>query len=283
MGNVAAIILNYNSWEDTLKEAELVNEKAGIDWRDIIVIDNCSTNQSAQELEERAHGRYIFMQATENKGYASGNNIGLRYASENGYQYGWILNNDILFDDDKIVDKITNVFKREKQVAVVNPDIFTPDGFLYNRDCVRPSFFDLSFGMFAYRKKGRTLHDLGGYGYVYRPQGCCMMVDLHKLKEINFMDEHTFLYCEEMILAENLLRKGYKCACCTDSRVIHYHSQTVNKSLNKKKIRTYQIDSYCYYLKKYREYGDIKTFWGSMFYVIKLWLLETNIYRRTEL
>ena len=38
--------------------------------------------------------------------------------------------------------------------------------------------------LIKYRKVGRRIKDLGGYGYVYRPQGCSMMVDLEKLDEI---------------------------------------------------------------------------------------------------
>ena len=254
MGNVAAIILNYNSWEDTLKEAELVNEKAGIDWRDIIVVDNCSTDSSSQELKYRATGKYVFLKTNENKGYAFGNNVGLRYACEKGYKYAWILNNDILFDDEKILDKLIGILEKEDQAAVVNPDIYAFNGYMYNRDSVRPGLFDLTLGMLAYRRKGRTLEDRGGYGYVYRPQGCCMVVDINKLKEIDYMDEHTFLYSEEVILAERLLAKGYRCVCCTASCVIHNHSNTVKNNLQKKQIRKIKKESFDYYLRQYRNF-----------------------------
>lgn len=275
MGSAAAIILNYNSWEDTLKEAKLVREKAGIAWKDIIVIDNCSTNDSARKLEENASGQYVFLQTGENRGYASGNNVGLRYAYEKNYKYAWIINNDILFDDERILDKLIYVFDKEDQVAVVNPDIYAPDGHMYNRDSVRPTFFDLTLGMLAYRKKGRVIEDRGGYGYVYRPQGCCMVVDLEKLCEIDYLDEHTFLYSEELILAERLLAKDYKCVCCTAAKVIHNHSQTVKRTLNKNGIRKFKIDSYDYYLKQYRHYKCVKKFLCKKFYFVKLWLLNS--------
>ena len=34
-----------------------------------------------------------------------------------------------------------------------------------------------------------------------------MMVDLDKMNEVDYFDEKTFLYCEEPILAERLLKK----------------------------------------------------------------------------
>ena len=270
MGNVASIILNYNTWEDTLKEAELVKEKAGMAWKDIIVIDNCSTNNSAYELKKVSSGRFVFLQTDENKGYASGNNVGLRYAYEKGYQYAWILNNDILFDDEKILDRLIRILEGVKQAAVVNPDICAPDGYMYNRDSVRPDFFDLTLGILSYRKKGRAIEDQGGYGYVYRPQGCCMVVDINKLNEVDFMDEHTFLYSEELILAERLLAKGYRCICCTDSQVIHNHSNTVKNNLQKKEIREIKKESFDYYLAKYRNYKFLGRKICAFFYTLKL-------------
>ncbi len=274
MGDVAVIILNYNSWEDTVKEAELVKEKAGIIWKDIIVIDNCSANNSAQELQNRAHERFVFLETKENKGYASGNNAGLRYAYEKRYKYAWIINNDILFDDEKILDKLIRIFEKEEQIAVVNPDIYAPDGHLYNRDSVRPTFFDMTLGMLAYRKKGRMLEDRGGYGYVYRPQGCCMMVDLEKICETGYMDEHTFLYFEEFILAEKLWKRNYLCACCNNASIIHNHSKTVKSSMDKRKIYNIQKDSFTYYLKKYRAFSFIKIAMCLFFFWMKMNLLS---------
>ena len=50
----------------------------------------------------------------------------MRYAYKAGYKYAWILNNDILINDKEIVTKLTDVFKKDSSVAVVNPDIYAP-------------------------------------------------------------------------------------------------------------------------------------------------------------
>lgn len=56
----------------------------------------------------------------------------------------------------------------------------------------KTNIFDYTIGANKYRKNGRQIQDLGGYAYIYRPQGCCMMVDLEKMDEVDYMDEHTF-------------------------------------------------------------------------------------------
>lgn len=274
MNNIAVIILNYNTWNDSINEADMVHDLCNVEYRDIIIVDNASPNESAMQLKKNSYRGYTFIKSLENKGYAAGNNIGLKYAYEQGYRYAWILNNDIIIRDKDIISKLIHVFNRDKTVAVVNPDVYSPDGHMFNRDAKRPTLFDYTLGMVGYKKRGRMVKDLGGFAYVYRPQGCCMMVDLFKMFEIGYMDEHTFLYVEEPILAERLMKKNYKCACCLTTKIIHNHSTTVKSSLAKKQIRQLQNESFKYYLKKYRSYNSVAIKICLLFNTIKLWLLD---------
>lgn len=273
--DVAVIILNFKSWQETIQEADICNEFLGIDYENIIIVDNASPNDSYVNLKSTSKEKnFILIKSENNNGYAAGNNIGMRYAYKVGYKYAWILNNDILINDKEIVTKLTDVFKKDSSVAVVNPDIYAPDGHMYNRDSIRPDFFDLTFGMLNYKKKGRKIEDRGGYSYIYRPQGCCMMVDLNKMNEIDYMDEHTFLYVEEPILAERLMQKNYKCACCIATSIIHNHSTTVKSVFAKNKIRKMNNESFKYYLKQYRKFNIVKTNICLFFNYLKLLMLD---------
>lgn len=268
---IAVIILNYNSWKETLQEIRLCHDFLEINFSDIIVIDNNSPNDSGRKICEYAdtYG-FVFLQSKANNGYSAGNNIGLKYAFESGYEYGWILNNDIIINDSLIVDKIMAVFAANEKIAVVNPDIYRPDGYLFNRDYKRPNFFDFTLGKLHYRKVGRTVVDEGGFTYVYRPQGCCMMVDLNAMKEVDFLDEGTFLYAEEIILAERLREKGYVSACCLETSIIHNHHNTVKTSIEKKKVRKIITKSFSYYLSKYRNYNQLQIIVCCLFEYFKL-------------
>lgn len=270
VSELAIIILNYISWQETIKEADLCNSLLHIDYSDIIIVDNASPNNSAEKLEkEQLNKNYILLKSNKNAGYAAGNNIGLKYAFKKGYKYAWILNNDIIIDNKHIINDLLDIFKKDDSVAVVNPDIYAPDGHMFNRDTKKPTFFDYTFGMIRYRKKGRVTQNLGGYTYIYRPQGCCMMVDLKKMDEIDYMDEHTFLYVEEPILAERLLKRNYRCACCLDSKIIHNHSTTVKSVFAKNKIIKMNNESFKYYLKEYREFNLIQIKLCCLFNYIK--------------
>lgn len=270
---VSILILNYNSWKDTLKEVEQVHNILSVEYKDIVIVDNMSTDDSYNRLYSNNMG-FNLIKSCENGGYAKGNNIGLRYSFNKGYDYSLVINNDILISDKDMLNKLQYIFYKDKLIATVNPDIYSPDGYLYNRDAKRPSFFDLTIGMLHYRKIGRHIDPIDDYGYIYRPQGCCMMVDLKKMNDIDFFDEHTFLYNEEIILAERLLKKGYKCACCTNTKVIHNNSVSIKKNIELKKIIKIKQDGFKYYMHAYRNFNFFTTAVCLFFNYIKLLILK---------
>lgn len=273
---IAVIILNYMTWQQTIKEVEnLINVLDSCQY-DIIVVDNCSPNDSLKQLEVNNNDRYILMKSDSNKGYAAGNNIAIRYAKEAGYKYSLILNNDVEITDSHMLNKLVDIMNKSEDIAVVSPDIYAPDGYLYNRDSVRPNVFYMTVGAFLYKKAGRQLN--GGednlWGYVYRPQGCCMLLDNSVMEQIGYMDEYTFLYCEENILAEMLLNKGYRCVCAVNTSVVHNHSYTTKSVLSKKKFIDTNLRSFSYYLKKYRRFGCLKRMICQGFFVLKLYMTK---------
>ena len=255
---VAVIILNYKTWKETLKEAQLVHDLFELEWNQIIVVDNNSPNESEKMLKEQAADKFFFIETGENKGYAAGNNVGIRYAFAQGFKYGWILNNDIIIQDEDILSEFLRIFEADPSVAVVNPDIYSPSGYMYNRNAKRRSFWDYTLGYPLYKKRGRRLDLIDGYGYIWRPQGCCMILDLEKINEIGYMDENTFLYCEELILADKIRQAGYRVACACEAEVIHNHSATVKSVMQKKEIIKIHNKSFEYYLRKYRKYNPLQ-------------------------
>lgn len=60
------------------------------------------------------------------------------------------------------------------------------------------------------------------------------------MHDVDYMDEGTFLYMEEPILAERLLLKGYKEACALKAKVVHAHSTTVASVAKRKQIYKWQ-------------------------------------------
>jgi GT2 family glycosyltransferase len=272
--DVATIILNYKTWRKTLDEINLMKQISGIKC-DYIVVDNCSPNDSYEQLKKASKQlNFTLLKSDSNGGYAKGNNIGLLYAKEQGYRYGWIMNNDILISSDFSLSRLLDVFQQAKDIAVVNPDVYSANGKLFNRDSKRWTFNDLTLGIFRYKKIGRKIVDQGGWGYIYRPQGCCMVLDLQKCGEVGYFDPHTFLYSEEPILAERLLNKGYRCACDISNKIVHNHSYTIHSSLDRENIINANLNSFRYYLVEYRKFSEMKLELCMLFQRFKLIYLE---------
>lgn len=275
MEKVAVIILNYKTWKQTVEEIQTMKSQPGVRNCDYIVVDNCSPNDSYEKLNEYKDSMgYCLIKNESNDGYAKGNNIGLRYAQEKGYRYAWIMNNDILFPEKFDLEKLLSIFAKAGDIAVVNPDVYAMDGRLFNRDAKRWTIYDLTVGMKAYQKKGREVKDQGGWAYVYRPQGCSMILDIEKCSRVGFLDEHTFLYCEEPILAERLLAKNYRCAVDLDNNIIHNHSTTVRSSYSKKRADQISAESFKYYLEKYRKFNAVQVRTCLLFHRIKSALFD---------
>lgn len=239
---------------------------------EIIVVDNASPNRSGEVLKAHAKDGYHFIGAPENRGYAAGNNIGLRYAKERGATYAWVLNNDVTFPDRNLLPALLEVLQKQTDVAAVSPDVYSGEGYLYNRELVRPTWMDLTFGLLQYRKKGRNAGKKD-WCYAYRVQGCCFLADIEKLEQCGYLDENTFLYYEEAILAERLRRKKYRCACVTKTKVIHRHSTTVLQNIGKSGYRRAYKKSYAYYLKEYRRFPLWQQVLCKAFFAVKVYFI----------
>ena len=71
MKKVAAVILNYNTPDDTIRCVNLLKNQKGVELLPIVV-DNKSIDNSVEVFEKELASKLI--KNTENKGYSAGNN-----------------------------------------------------------------------------------------------------------------------------------------------------------------------------------------------------------------
>lgn len=255
---VSLIILNYNTWKLTIKELENIRDTIKYDNYDIIVVDNCSNNESVTELQEYARTSCVSFELIanpENRGYAAGNNVGIRRSLEKGSKYVFILNNDILFTDANTINDLVSYLENNQDVGAISPRIVSLDGShdkpIYYR---RPSFWDLFLGYPSF-VKGKSKQDDNLVYDVYAPRGSCMMICNDFLKQVGLMDESTFLYYEEPILGEQLYRNGKRAINYGEYFVIHNHAETIKKNVPNKSILRFMVESQQVYLREYRNFN----------------------------
>lgn len=252
---VLIVILNYGTYDLTIKIIE--DLRADLDYNnyDIMVVDNCSPNESAKVLEEKsAELGYIFYANKINAGYAVGNNIGIRYGIEHGYAYSWILNNDVELREKNVLQHMVEIAESDNRIGCVGPKIYSLNGAPCAPYCRRPTLWSMTGGIGVEKKYRQRFIDKPRK--VYRVYGCCMLLKNQVMQEVDCMDERTFLYMEEDILAERMLAKGYVSYYDAEVSATHKESTTMKRmSKNQKQFQIKESKrSRELYLKEYRDF-----------------------------
>ncbi len=254
--SVLIVILNYLTYRLTL---DLVSDLNNLRYSNysLLVIDNASPNESGFELANAAKKLgYTFIQNDQNTGYAAGNNIGIRYGIEHGYDYTWILNNDVKIEDWNCLSELVFVAESKPDIGCIGPKILDINKKICAPYCTRPNLWELTFGMFSQKIRRKLRANVEGY--VYRVHGCCMLLKNHVMKTVDCMDERTFLFREEEILAERMLNEGFRCYYYPGTSIIHMESSSVSAALKRKDKKKLEIilNSMRIYLTDYRGYQE---------------------------
>lgn len=243
-------ILNYNNANACYKLAE---EFCGYNSFDIIVIvDNNSSDNSCEILKNSPkHEKLHIVYNQENGGYAKGNNIGLKYLEKQQCDFLFVANPDIHVND-YAVEKTILFLLSHCDYGMAAPRILEWNGdpaIIYQehivtlKEAVLSNFLTRKY--VVERKIAQPEKDQNGYCKQSFLYGSFWGATAESLKKCNYMDEGTFLYREEEILALRMRRIGLKLAYLMDVSFIHNHPY---KQENRKKrlceLRRLQTSDY---------------------------------------
>ena len=252
---IAIIILNYNSCTDCNKCIGFLQKQLGVE-PEIIVVDNCSRDDDRKAIETlcREQG-CTFIANSDNRGYNAGNNVGLRYAAEKGYEFALIANPDMEFPQTDYLASLIAKMKEDKDIVVCGSDIVDADG-IHQSPMTMEGNWKGSFkwikDIVRKNKKNNTYDIIDNYNeshYCYKVSGCCFMIKTSFLKEINFFDEKVFLYCEEAILSRQVEIAGKRMYYLATTQAIHRHVKN-EKGDPVKRFKIWE-KSRCYFIDKY--------------------------------
>lgn len=252
---IAIIILNYNSCADCHKCIGFLKQQQGIEQK-IIVVDNCSREDDRNAVEALCKEQNCtFIANGENKGYNAGNNIGLRYAAEKGYEYALIANPDMEFPQKDYLAALLTKMQEDEDIVVCGSDIIGTDG-IHQSPMYRDGNWRSSFGwikdILGKKKKSDAYDFIDNYKeshYCHKVSGCCFMIRTAFLKGMNFFDEKVFLYCEEAILSRQVEMSGKRMYYLATAQAVHRHIKSEKGNPTKRfriwgKSRCYFIDRY---------------------------------------
>ena len=254
-GRIAIIILNYNSGTDCRKCIGYLKAQQGVE-QEIIVVDNCSRDDDRSVVEQICKEQgCTFIANSENRGYNAGNNVGLRYASQKGYEYALIANPDMEFPQKDYLQKLIEKMQEDENIVVCGNDIIGTDG-KHQSPMGKDGNWRSSFGwvkeIFRKKKQSDTYDFIDNYKeshYCHKVSGCCFMTRMSFIKSIGFFDENVFLYCEEAILSRQVELAGKKMYYLATAQAIHRHVKS-EKGDPVKRFKTWG-KSRCYYIDIY--------------------------------
>lgn len=253
------VILNYNDSQRAWSLAEKCIFFKSVDR--VVIVDNCSTDESVSYLSSKKNNNIDFIVSPQNNGFASGNNIGARYALEKyNPDYLFFANTDTVFDDSD-VEACLKKISSDKDLGLISMRMIDMNGNEEKAAWKFMPFYEYLFlNFWLYRHfnyDNYTYKEFESFfQYVDVVRGSYMMFRSEALSAVDFFDEGTFLYYEEDIVSFRLRKAGYKVGMLTDHFYIHNHiySGNQNSSFAKKNMD----NSLKYFLVKYYGIGEVK-------------------------
>lgn len=263
------VILNYNSYNLT---CELVKKCLTINVIDkIVLVDNNSKDNFDNFVIEQNNDKIKYIKNNNNTGYAAGNNIGLRYLYELGYEYAFIANPDVEFNKETI-ENISDFLANNKGYGVVS-SVRTQNGQkntgqfwtipTYMEALLESVFIGRKFQNKYNQKKSNSICNDTNKDYidVEVVGGAFFGCNLSIMNEIDYLDEGTFLWYEENILGFKLRQNGYKEAILMNCSYEHNHKKKGHGNLMHKTF----INSKKFYCYNYLKIGFFKKVVLSIF------------------
>ena len=118
---VLIVILNWNSWEETIAA---VRSAEGMSYprKHILIVDNGSMDDSVARLEPLRSESIDLIARPTNEGFTGGCNLGFEAALRDGFDYVWLLNNDAITDCGTLASLVQTA-EQSAKIGLVSPRI----------------------------------------------------------------------------------------------------------------------------------------------------------------
>ena len=219
---VAIILINLNQEVHT---RECITSLFRVSYanKDIILIDNCSTDGSGSRLS-RDFPTVIYEPLTENLGFPGGNNRGIELAISRGADYVLLLNNDTVVDVD-FIQPLVELGESNPHVAAQCCKIF------YHPDRHRLWYAGGIFNTERAFAAHRGIHEIdsGQYDTIEDTDfasGCMLFVPSRVVQDVGVLDQALFAYYEDADWCLRAKQKGYRIVYNPRSKIWHKVSTT---------------------------------------------------------
>lgn len=215
---VGIVVLNWNNYAET---SECLSSLTGINYGNVTIylVDNGSKDGSGQKLKEEFNS-YEFVPLKENRGFAGGMNEGIRHALNDGMEYVWLLNNDLIISDPNVLRNLIDFMGESEDVGICSPRVN------YHSESSRVWF-----------EQGRvnwetcmTLHTTTDHNSSIAKNDyvpfCSALISKGVFDDVGLLPEQYFLYYEDTHFCIKAREAGYKIVTLLDESVSHRRSNS---------------------------------------------------------
>lgn len=178
---------------------------------------------------ENSLPRVTLIANSENLGFAGGNNVGIKWALENGFDYVFLLNNDA-YPAPNFLEPLVAATEDDKKIGAAQSLVLLyPETELINSAGNVAHYLGFAY-CWGYRQKITDL-SLPEVKEIDYASGAALLLRADLLKKYGGLDEDFFLYHEDLEYCYRLKCLGYKIVLVRDSLV--YHRYEFRRSVSK--------------------------------------------------
>lgn len=206
--NIVAIVVTYNRLE-LLKE-NIASLLAQTQRLDILLVDNASADGTREYVIGMHNPRILYENTGKNLGGSGGFSWGVKRATELGYTYGWIMDDDSI-PEPTALEKVLDVADRCKNFSFLSSVVFWSDGTIFpmNRPTME-SVADEHIDTVRYNK----VIPIESASFV----GC--FFPLRLVKSVGLPIAEFFIYGDDVEFTRRLRKEG-PAYWVLDSEIVH--------------------------------------------------------------
>lgn len=249
---VYVILVNYNEYESTIECVKSLLESS-YNYYDILIVDNCSPNDSYEKLYEYFSNQddvnfinntkyntnmednsIVLFKSVQNNGFAAGCNIATRRVLINKFEgYIWYLNNDTIVDVNAMRILVDNMQNDKNKICSSTLVKYKTE----NVQCFGGGYINGLLGYQKYFGENEKLNNVIKNSAKLKKKidqkldyivGASMLIPVNLLKDYGLMQEDFFLYWEETDFCYMMRSKGVKLEWIPNSIVYHKIGQSTD-------------------------------------------------------
>ena len=231
---LSIVVVNFETPDYTLQCLRSIQANPPSCPHEIILIDNGSEDGTLELVRAQVPG-VICIETGQNWGFAKANNLGIRNAQG---KFVLLLNSDTKILDDSL-DRLLRYIEKLPEVGAVGPRQLDGEGKLQLSWGHFPTLVSETFRKLLHHRL--SFNDLRIRDYLEEKysestrvdwiSGSCLLARREVLLQAGLLDEHFFMYFEDIDLCRRIRDTGHEIHYHAEPTLIHYGGISAKKNL----------------------------------------------------